>query len=107
MVIATALVIVLTYGAKALGPQLSGLLAPFPAFTAILTVFAHRSHGVRAARTLLRGVLLGSFAFACFYVIVAALLEHVALGVTFVLAGVAAGCVNLLILLQQARAKAT
>src|SRR5512142_2456766 len=42
MVIATAFVVLITALAPALGPRLTGLLAPFPLFTATLAAFAQR-----------------------------------------------------------------
>ena len=54
----------LTASAGALGPRLTGLLAPFPLYAAVLTVFAHAFDGGDAAASVLRGLLLGLFAFA-------------------------------------------
>jgi hypothetical protein len=104
MIIATSLVLLLTQTAKVLGPELAGLLAPFPIFTATLVVFAHKRQGFQAARSLLRGVLLGSFAFATFFYVVGTLLERTSLGVSFLFAGIAAICVNLIVLLQRGHA---
>ena len=74
MVAATALVLVLTSFAGALGPRLTGLLAPFPLYAAILTVFAHGLDGAAAAVRVLRGLLLGLFSFAAFFFVLAAML---------------------------------
>src|SRR5262249_6468765 len=41
MLSATTLVVLITQAAPALGPRLSGVLATFPVYAAILTVFAH------------------------------------------------------------------
>ena len=48
MVVATALVLVLTAAAAALGPRLSGLLATFPVYAGILAVFGHHQHRLQA-----------------------------------------------------------
>lgn len=60
------LVITLTHFSSELGPQLSGLLAMFPIMSSILAVFSHRHSGAGFAIKLLRGTVLGYFAFATF-----------------------------------------
>jgi hypothetical protein len=70
MAVATALVVGLTAAAAWLGAQMSGLLATFPVFAAVLTVFAHRQQGAGAANQVLRGLLLGLFAFAGFFAVI-------------------------------------
>ncbi len=74
MAVATAFVVLLTALAPLLGAQLTGLLAPFPLFASVLTVFAHAQQGPAAASGVLRGLLLGLFAFAGFFVVLALLL---------------------------------
>jgi hypothetical protein len=86
MILATAIVLLLTGVAPALGPHLTGLLSPFPVYAAILTVFAHRREGAAAATAVLRGLLLGLFAFALFFLALAILLEPGGLLVAFVVA---------------------
>jgi hypothetical protein len=86
MVIATSIVLLLTASAPLLGPQLTGLLSPFPVYAAILTVFAHRQHGPVAAVSVLRGLLLGLYAFATFFLVVATLLTSLGIALTFVIA---------------------
>jgi hypothetical protein len=82
MVVATALVVGLTTVAPLLGPRLSGLLATFPVFAAVLALFAHRLQGGAAAQQVLLGLLLGLFAFSGFFF---------ALAVTIDRAGIAGG----------------
>jgi hypothetical protein len=53
------------------GPMLSGLLAPFPTFVLIFSVFTHRQAGYGHVANLLRGIVLGSSSFASFFTIVA------------------------------------
>ena len=89
MVITTLLVLAITEGAAALGPRLSGLLATFPVYAAILTVFAHRG-GPAPAVQVLRGLLLGLFAFAGFFVVLGALIQPLGLAAGFALATAAA-----------------
>lgn len=50
----------------ALGPHLSGLLAPFPIITSVLAVFTHAHGGVNQVVLLLRNFLLGFYGFAAF-----------------------------------------
>jgi hypothetical protein len=86
MLLATAVVLLLTEFAPALGPHLSGLLAPFPIFAALLAAFTQHFQGAQAAARLLRGVVLGLFAFSAFFVVVAALLVPLGIVPTFLLA---------------------
>ena len=62
MLIATTFVFVLTSAADRLGPQLSGVIAPFPIYGIVLATFAHLQQGAPAARQLLRG---GGAGFLC------------------------------------------
>jgi len=66
---ATALVILITGVAPLVGPQLTGLLSPFPVYATTLAVFVHRSQGGEEAVKLLRGVVVGSFTFIVFFLI--------------------------------------
>ncbi len=75
MIVATSFVLGLTGLATILGPRLTGLLAPFPMFASILGVFTHRLEGPLAAGYLLRGVVLGSFSFAGFFLVITLLLQ--------------------------------
>jgi len=65
---ALVLVLVLTAVAGWLGPQLSGLLAPFPVITTVLATFTHAQRGNDELLRLLRGLLggFGAFALFCF-----------------------------------------
>lgn len=90
MVLATSVVLVLTSVATRLGAHLTGLLAPFPVYATILASFAHRTQGADAARAVLRGLLLGLFAFSSFFVSLALLLTSVGVVGAFVVACAAA-----------------
>jgi hypothetical protein len=76
MVVATAFVVVLTGIAPLLGARLAGLLAPFPLYGAVLAGFAHRFQGAGSAVGVLRGLLLGLFAFAAFFLLLSGLLLY-------------------------------
>jgi hypothetical protein len=74
MVAAGTFVILITTFADLLGPQVSGLLSPFPIFGVIITAFTHHQQGAAAASQVVRGVAWGSFAFNAFFLVVALLL---------------------------------
>ena len=90
MALAALLVLLLTSVAAALGPALAGNLSPFPVFGALLAVFAHRDQGGAAAVQLLRGMVLGSFGFATFMLMVSGLLDRMAVAPTYALASLGA-----------------
>jgi hypothetical protein len=90
MTLAALLVLVLTSVAAALGPALAGSLSPIPVFGALLAVFAHRDQGAGAAVRLLRGMVLGSFGFATFLVLVGGLLDRLPVAPTYALASAGA-----------------
>jgi hypothetical protein len=90
MIAATTLVLALTSAAQWLGPELSGLISTFPLFGSVLAVFAHRALGTHAALNALRGLLLGLFSFAAFFVALDATIERLGTGTGFILATTAA-----------------
>jgi hypothetical protein len=94
MVIATTFVVTLTAIAAVLGPQLSGLITPFPVFAVVLAVFAHRQQGAQAAIQVLRGLGLSLFGCAAFFLVVGSLLPGLAIGWTYMLATLATLAVN-------------
>jgi hypothetical protein len=89
MAVATLLVLVITELAPVLGPRWSGVLATFPAYAAILTVFAHRVDTASSVEVL-RGLLLGLFAFVAFFAVLGALIERGGIGGAFGAAVIAA-----------------
>lgn len=86
MAIATGFVLLLTGIAPALGPRLTGLLAPFPIYASILAIFAQRMQGPAAAIKVLRGLLLGLFASTTFFAALAVLIEHTGIAPAFAVA---------------------
>ena len=74
MAVAAAFVLLLTGAAPQLGPHLTGLLAPFPIFGTVLTVFTHAQAGTAAALRLLRGLLVGLLSFAAFFLVAGTLI---------------------------------
>ncbi|HEY7951599.1 MAG TPA: hypothetical protein VID70_01345 [Solirubrobacteraceae bacterium] len=83
---ALALVLALTTASGWLGPQLSGLLAPFPVITTVLATFTHAQRGGGEAVRLLRGMLSGFLAFALFCFTLAISLQGVGVAAGFLLA---------------------
>jgi multidrug transporter EmrE-like cation transporter len=83
---ALALVLVLTAVAGRLGPQLSGLLAPFPIIASVLATFTHTQRGVDETLRLLRGLLMGFAAYALFCFTLALSLPALDVAVAFALA---------------------
>ncbi|HEX9481022.1 MAG TPA: hypothetical protein VF927_02870 [Solirubrobacteraceae bacterium] len=83
---ALALVLTLTAIAGWLGPQLSGLLAPFPIIATVLATFTHGQRGVDEMLRLVRGMVSGFVAFALFFFTLAVALRGLGTGAAFVLA---------------------
>jgi hypothetical protein len=83
---ALALVLALTAAAGWLGPQLSGLLAPFPVITTVLATFTYAQHGQEETVRLLRGMLTGFAAFALFCFTLAVSLRGLGVAGAFALA---------------------
>jgi hypothetical protein len=100
---ALALVVALTAASGALGPSLSGLLAPFPIITSVLAVFTHIHGGPTQVRVLLRNFLVGFYGFATFCFVLAAGLDSLGGAAAFSLALVAALAVQATIFAVRSR----
>jgi len=100
---ALALVLALTAVSGALGPHLSGLLAPFPIITSVLAVFTHAHGGVAQVRVLLRNFLFGFYGFAAFCFTLAVALPGLATAAAFSLATAAALAVQAMTFLLRSR----
>lgn len=83
---ALALVLSLTAIAGWLGPQLSGLLAPFPIIATVLSTFTHAQRGTDELLRLLRGLVSGFGAFALFCFTLALALHRLDTAAAFALA---------------------
>jgi hypothetical protein len=103
---ALALVLALTAVSGWLGPQLSGLLAPFPIITTVLATFTHAQRGHDELLRLLRGLVGGFGAFALFCFTLAVTLHRLDVGAAFALATALALLIQtgLFVLLPTARA---
>lgn len=74
MVVAAAVVVLLTSWADTLGSQLAGLLATLPAVSTVMATTSLRSEGPGAANELLRGAVVGSWGGAAFFAVAGGLL---------------------------------
>jgi hypothetical protein len=83
MIAGAILVLFVTTFSSTLGPQLSGILAMFPVMSSVLTVFSHRHSGAAFAVRLLRGTVLGYYAFASFCIVVSLALGAWSIAVAF------------------------
>ncbi|TMG44891.1 MAG: hypothetical protein E6H91_14345 [Chloroflexi bacterium] len=92
MLVATALVLVITGAAPLLGPQLTGLLTTYPVYASVLAVFAQSQRGGAAAIHVVRGLCYGLFAFASFFFAIGGTIERAGIVMAFV-AGIAAALV--------------
>jgi len=97
---AVVLVVTLTALSGALGPHLSGLLAPFPVITSILAVFTHAHDGAAQVKALLRNFLLGFYGFAAFCFVLAVTLPEVTVAAAFGISTAAAVAVQVAVLLR-------
>lgn len=100
IIVAAIIVLGLTGAAGRVGPHWSGLLSPFPVFAGVMAVFTHRFGSATAARHLLRGVVVGSFAFTTFFLITALALPRTSLLVAYILAICAALAVQTITLMR-------
>lgn len=83
---ALGLVLALTAVSGALGPHLSGLLAPFPIITSVLAVFTHSHSGFVQVSVLLRNFIFGFYGFAAFCFMLAIALPALTTAAAFGLA---------------------
>lgn len=75
-----------THLAPRMGPTLSGMLAMFPVMGSVLAVFTHRHDGSSAAIRLLKGMVLGYYAFSAFCLVLMLTLPSWPLASSFLLA---------------------
>ncbi len=87
---AAALVLTLAAVSGWLGPQVSGLLAPFPIIATVLATFTHAQRGVDDVRRMSRGMVTGFCAFALFCFTVSLALRTLDIASAFALATVVA-----------------
>lgn len=107
MLAGAVLVMSVSAAAAGLGPRLSGFFAMFPVMGTVLVGFTHVQAGRDSAVQLLRGTMLGYFAFAAFCVAIALLLRAQAVAVSFFCAFVFALTIQLLVKAASSRRRAT
>jgi hypothetical protein len=83
MIVATGLVLGLTTLAHHVGPRLSGLFATYPVFAAVLAAFSQHGRGPSAAAQVLRGLLVGLFAFTGFFAVLAVTITPLGIAASF------------------------
>jgi hypothetical protein len=101
VLVGTSFILFVTGIAPIIGPRLTGLFTTFPLFAAILAIFAQRQQGADGAINVLRGLTLGLFAFAGFYLVLGLLIEQTSLAVSFgaaILTGLSVQGISLLVL---------
>ncbi len=103
---ALVLVLILTTVSGRLGPELSGLLAPFPVITTVLATFTHTQRGAAEAVRLLRGMLTGFVAFALFFLTLTVSLGAWEIPAAFLLATVVVLVAQAIVISQARRATA-
>lgn len=86
---AVAMIVAITGLAAALGPDLTGLLTPFPIIASILAAFTHASAGGDATIALTRAFGVGLYSFSVFFFVLAETLVDSGVVVGFTLAIVA------------------
>jgi hypothetical protein len=83
ILIGTSFILLITGIAPYIGSRLTGLLTTIPLYVSIMTIFAHRHQGHESAVNVLRGLILGLFSFAGFYLVLGLLIENSSLAVSF------------------------
>lgn len=100
---ALVLVIAISAVSGALGPNLSGLLAPFPIIASVLAVFTYAHAGRDQVRVLLRNFLVGFYGFAAFCFVLASSLDSLAGPAAFAAALAAALAVQAMVFALRSR----
>ena len=77
------LVLLVTAIARALGPEVAGIVTPFPIITATLALFSHRQGGAGTAAILLRALVRGLASFLVFFWSAALLLPRATAPIAF------------------------
>lgn len=85
MLMITFFVITITFFAKSLGPEWSGILTPFPVMTAVLAFFTHYTQGIYQVRKIYMGLFTGTFGFTIFLFSQALLLPVFGIVLSFII----------------------
>jgi hypothetical protein len=98
MLATVALVAVILVCADLLGPELSGMVATFPAIVTVVASFTHKQWGAAAARRVLRGLARSLYSFIAFFLVVGWTLPHFGLVPAFVAGGAVAMVISAVLL---------
>lgn len=90
MTAGAVMVVALSAASPALGPRVTGLLAPFPVIASVLAAFTHAGGGVGAVRRYAVALVRGLPSFATFTAVVSWLVRPEGTAVAFVVASLAA-----------------
>lgn len=90
MAVAGTAVVLITTFADTLGPKWSGLFATLPVFAGGMGAFSHRHGGAAAAHAVMRGISVGAFGAAAFFITLGVSLPRTGLAVAYPLAAAAA-----------------
>jgi hypothetical protein len=107
MLAGAVLVMSVSAAAAGLGPRLSGFFAMFPVMGTVLVGFTHVQAGRESVVQLLRGTMLGYFAFAAFCIAISLLLRTQPVAASFFAAFVFALTIQLLAKAASSRRQAT
>ncbi|HET8570496.1 MAG TPA: hypothetical protein VFN14_01250 [Candidatus Limnocylindria bacterium] len=86
VLVATVLVVAISGIAPIVGGRVSGILATFPVYAAVLATFGHLTRGADEATAILRGLATGLLGLGAFFLALGWLLGSVGIGFSFVLA---------------------
>ncbi len=86
VVIATALVVLISAAAPMIGGRMSGILATFPVYATVLATFAHVTRGPHESTEVLRGLATGLVAFGAFFLALGATLGRLGTAESFLIA---------------------
>jgi hypothetical protein len=90
IVVATALVVAISTIAPIVGGRVSGILATFPVYAAVLATFGHATRGPDEAAEVLRGLVTGLLGFGAFFLALGWLLGQVGIAESFLAAALIA-----------------
>ncbi len=102
IVVATTLVLVITFAAEAIGARVAGLLTTLPIIASVIVVTAHRAHGATEALVAVRGHLLGTLSLGAFFATVAATIVPYGMLAAYAAAIVVALALNRLLMRREA-----
>jgi hypothetical protein len=94
MVIATVLVVAISSLAPVIVGRVSGILATFPVYAAVLATFADVTHGPTESADVLRGLAAGLLGFGAFFLALSWLLGNVGIVESFLVALAAGAAVQ-------------